>query len=130
MSYVTVDAPKLDSPNVPATLIAATTPLAYVRFHGRNAVTWNARGGAGASGLAALVETHALQSAGDADATATSLLPANYDLAVEALECRRLVKGYSDTHARGLSKFDKVMAAAPLLAARQTDAMEQFDRSG
>jgi indolepyruvate ferredoxin oxidoreductase beta subunit len=55
-------------------------------------------------------------------AAATGLLPSNYDLAVEALECRRLVKGYSDTHARGLSKFDKVMAAAPQLATRQDGA--------
>jgi indolepyruvate ferredoxin oxidoreductase beta subunit len=54
--------------------------------------------------------------------TATGLLPSNYDLAVEALECRRLVKGYSDTRARGLSKFDKVMAAVPLLATRQDGA--------
>ena len=45
MSYVTVDAPKVDAANVPPTLVAATTPLAYVRFHGRNAGTWNARGG-------------------------------------------------------------------------------------
>lgn len=42
----------------------------------------------------------------------------NYDLAVEVLRCRRLVKGYSDTHARGLSKFDKVLAGAELVAAR------------
>jgi len=55
-------------------------------------------------------------------ATATALLPSSYDLAVEALACRRLVKGYSDTHARGLSKFDKVMAAVPLLAARDDGA--------
>jgi indolepyruvate ferredoxin oxidoreductase, beta subunit len=55
-------------------------------------------------------------------ATAAGLLQSNYDLAVEALECRRLVKGYSDTHARGLSKFDKVMAAVPLLAGRQDGA--------
>ena len=39
-------------------------------------------------------------------------LPGDYDLAVEMLRCRRLVKGYSDTHARTLSKFDRVMAAA------------------
>src|SRR4029079_6780003 len=39
------DAPKVDAGNVPATLVAATTPLAYVRFHGRNAGTWNVRGG-------------------------------------------------------------------------------------
>ena len=34
MSWVTVDAPKVDAGNVPATLVAATSPLAYVRFHG------------------------------------------------------------------------------------------------
>jgi uncharacterized protein YecE (DUF72 family) len=48
MAYVTVDAPRLDARNVPATVVAATTPLAYVRFHGRNAGTWNARGGSAA----------------------------------------------------------------------------------
>ena len=55
-------------------------------------------------------------------AIATSLLSSNYDLAVEALKCRRLVKGYSDTHARGQSKFDRVMAALPLLAGREDGA--------
>ena len=48
MSYVTVDAPRLDARNVPRTVVAATSPLAYVRFHGRNASTWNARGGGAA----------------------------------------------------------------------------------
>ena len=48
MSWVTVDAPKVEAGNVPATLVAATTPLAYVRFHGRNAATWNVRGGSAA----------------------------------------------------------------------------------
>ena len=48
MSWVTVDAPKVDAANVPATLVAATSPLAYVRFHGRNAGTWNVRGGSAA----------------------------------------------------------------------------------
>src|SRR3954454_1742539 len=48
MTWVVVDAPKVDAGNVPATLVAATTPLAYVRFHGRNAATWNARGGSAA----------------------------------------------------------------------------------
>ena len=55
-------------------------------------------------------------------ATATGLLSSNYDLAVEALKCRRLVKGYSDTHARGQSKFDRVMAALPLLGGREDGA--------
>ena len=37
--------------------------------------------------------------------------------------CRRLVKGYSDTHARGLSKFDRVMSAVPRLPAREDGAV-------
>lgn len=43
-------------------------------------------------------------------------------LASEVLRCRRLVKGYSDTHARGLSKFDKVLSALPLLEGRADGA--------
>jgi len=42
----------------------------------------------------------------------------NYDLAVELIRCRRLIKGYSDTHARGHSKFDRVTSAALRIAAR------------
>ena len=48
MTWVVVDAPKTDAANVPDTLVATTTPMAYVRFHGRNAGTWNARGGSAA----------------------------------------------------------------------------------
>jgi uncharacterized protein YecE (DUF72 family) len=48
ISWVVVDAPKVDAGNVPATLVATTTPIAYVRFHGRNAGTWNTRGGSAA----------------------------------------------------------------------------------
>ncbi|HEX2889488.1 indolepyruvate oxidoreductase subunit beta family protein [Vineibacter terrae] len=43
---------------------------------------------------------------------------ADYRLAVEVLKCRQLVKGYSDTHARGLSGFDRVTEAARRLADR------------
>lgn len=46
-------------------------------------------------------------------ATATDYLPGKYALAVEVIKCRRLIKGYSDTHARGRSKFHKVIAALP-----------------
>jgi indolepyruvate ferredoxin oxidoreductase, beta subunit len=53
---------------------------------------------------------------------ASDILPTNYDLAVEVLRCRRLVKGYSDTHARGLSKFDRVMGKAPKLVSREDGA--------
>jgi uncharacterized protein YecE (DUF72 family) len=44
MSLVVVDAPKVDAKNVPPTLLALTSPTLYVRFHGRNAETWNVRG--------------------------------------------------------------------------------------
>jgi indolepyruvate ferredoxin oxidoreductase, beta subunit len=46
----------------------------------------------------------------------------NYDLAVEVVRCRRLIKGYSDTHARGEAKYDKVIAALPLLENRPDGA--------
>lgn len=46
----------------------------------------------------------------------------DYDVAVELLRCRRLIKGYSDTHARGLSKFDRVMQAAGLVRGREDAA--------
>ncbi len=41
---VVVDAPKTEARNLVPTVVAATSPLAYVRFHGRNAGTWNVRG--------------------------------------------------------------------------------------
>ena len=44
MSLVVVDAPKTEAKNVPRTLFALTSPTLYVRFHGRNAKTWNVRG--------------------------------------------------------------------------------------
>ena len=33
----------------------------------------------------------------------------DYDLAVEVAECRRLVKGYGETHERGVANFDRIM---------------------
>jgi len=56
-------------------------------------------------------------------ARAMGYLPKNYDLAVEVLRCRRLVKGYSDTHARGLSKFDRVLTAISLVEGREDAAL-------
>jgi indolepyruvate ferredoxin oxidoreductase, beta subunit len=53
---------------------------------------------------------------------ATDLVPKNYELAVEVIAARRLIKGYSDTHARGISKFDRVIGAVPLLAGRTDGA--------
>jgi indolepyruvate ferredoxin oxidoreductase beta subunit len=53
---------------------------------------------------------------------ATANVPKNYNLAVEIIRARRLVKGYSDTHTRGLSKFDRVVGTVPLLVERPDGA--------
>lgn len=55
--------------------------------------------------------------------TALSYLPHNYDLAVEVIRCRRLIKGYSDTHARGLTKYDQVLSAIALVKDRDDAAL-------
>lgn len=47
-----------------------------------------------------------------------SVAARDYAFAVELLKAQRLVKGYSDTHSRGQSKFDKVMAGAARLEGR------------
>jgi indolepyruvate ferredoxin oxidoreductase beta subunit len=51
----------------------------------------------------------------------------DYALGVEILKLRRLVKGYSDTHARGLSKFDRALNAAISVQGR-SDAAEWVRR--
>jgi uncharacterized protein YecE (DUF72 family) len=47
-SYVIVDAPKTQARNLVPTVVARTSRTAYVRFHGRNAATWNKRTGSAA----------------------------------------------------------------------------------
>ena len=49
--------------------------------------------------------------------------PSDYDLAVEIARCQRLVKGYGDTHARGLDNFNRIMSR---LAAVQATAQPAF----
>ncbi len=45
-THVVVDAPRIEGArNVVPTVPALTSPTLYVRFHGRNASTWNKRGG-------------------------------------------------------------------------------------
>ncbi len=56
-------------------------------------------------------------------AAAMGYLEQNHELAVEVIRCRRLIKGYSDTHARGLSKFDRVLEGIALVKDR-TDAAD------
>jgi uncharacterized protein YecE (DUF72 family) len=46
---VIVDAPRIENAkNLVPTVLALTSPTAYIRFHGRNASTWNKRGGSAA----------------------------------------------------------------------------------
>jgi len=60
-------------------------------------------------------------------ATCIVTAPSDYTLAVELLRCRRLIKGYSDTHARGVSKFDRVTGCVPNLQDR-SDAAQWIAR--
>ncbi|QEW23119.1 putative indolepyruvate oxidoreductase subunit B (plasmid) [Paracoccaceae bacterium] len=53
--------------------------------------------------------------------------PTDRALAAEILANYRLIKGYSDTHARGLSKFSKVMSALDMLRGR-ADAADWMRR--
>jgi indolepyruvate ferredoxin oxidoreductase beta subunit len=50
------------------------------------------------------------------------VVPHNYDLAVEILRCQRLIKGYSDTHARGATRYSLVMSAVSGLERRDDGA--------
>ncbi len=54
--------------------------------------------------------------------TALSCAETDYALGVELFNCQRLIKGYSDTHARGMSKFAKVINALDLLKGRRDAA--------
>ena len=48
LAYVSVDAPLTRATNVAPRVAAATHPVSVIRFHGRNAQTWNIRGGSAA----------------------------------------------------------------------------------
>jgi indolepyruvate ferredoxin oxidoreductase beta subunit len=54
--------------------------------------------------------------------SALSLLPNDYNLALEVIRARRLIKGYGDTHSRGLTKFDRVIDGISLLSAHKDSA--------
>jgi len=49
LALVSLDSPRTRASNVTPTIAAATHRLAYVRFHGRNAQTWNIRGATSAA---------------------------------------------------------------------------------
>lgn len=56
-------------------------------------------------------------------ASVAAVAARNYDLAVELAECRNLVKGYGDTHARGRASFERIMALIEQIAARPQPAI-------
>lgn len=58
---VIVDAPKTEAKNLVPSVVALTSPTAYVRFHGRNAETWNVRGKSAAERFDYLYEDEELR---------------------------------------------------------------------
>lgn len=52
----------------------------------------------------------------------TRIAEEDKDLAGEVARCQRLIKGYGDTHARGLANFSRLMATADRLRGRQDAA--------
>jgi len=50
------------------------------------------------------------------------LAPERYELALELARCQRLIKGYGDTHARGLAKYERIRSALPALETRPDGA--------
>jgi uncharacterized protein YecE (DUF72 family) len=56
-----VDAPRSEAKNLIPTVVAVTAPVAYVRMHGRNARTWNVRGGSAADRFDYLYEEEELR---------------------------------------------------------------------
>lgn len=83
----------------------------------------------GLKGYRLKTRRHAVETQHLEDWLTTSLTMAmqDYALAVELLNNRRLIKGYSDTHVRGHSKFSAVMQAAALLEGR-ADAADWMRR--
>ena len=61
LTYVIVDAPKTDARNLVPTVVGKTSTTAYVRFHGRNASTWNKRTGSAAERFDYLYSEHELE---------------------------------------------------------------------
>lgn len=48
-THVITDSPRIErARNVMPTVVASTSPIVYIRLHGRNAATWNKRGGSAA----------------------------------------------------------------------------------
>ena len=51
-----------------------------------------------------------------------SIAPDNYELAVEIAQCPRLIKGYGETHERGLRSFNLILSTIEQLGERRDGA--------
>jgi uncharacterized protein YecE (DUF72 family) len=57
---VIVDAPRTEAKNLIPTVVSVTSSIAYIRMHGRNAGTWNVRGGSASDRFDYLYSTEEL----------------------------------------------------------------------
>jgi indolepyruvate ferredoxin oxidoreductase, beta subunit len=62
-------------------------------------------------------------------ATIAALAQNHPDMALEVARSQRLVKGYGDTHGRGWRNYQRLIAAAPRLAAQSNGAQQMRDLS-
>jgi len=104
-TYVVVDAPKTDAKNLVPTVLARTSPIVYVRTHGRNAETWNVRGRSAAERFDYLYSEEELR----------ELVPAVRELASDAKEAYVMFNnnGRSRAAGNGHSERDGWISQAP-----------------
>jgi uncharacterized protein YecE (DUF72 family) len=104
-TYVVVDAPKTDAKNLVPTVFARTSPIVYVRMHGRNADTWNVRGRSAAERFDYLYGEEELR----------ELVPAVRELASDAEEAYVMFNnnGRSKAHGNGDSGRGRWISQAP-----------------
>jgi uncharacterized protein YecE (DUF72 family) len=90
-TYVVVDAPKTEAKNLVPTVWARTSPLVYMRLHGRNEKTWNVRGRSASERFDYLYSEEELE----------DLAPAVEELASEAREAYVMVNNNGRSRAAG-----------------------------
>jgi uncharacterized protein YecE (DUF72 family) len=99
-AYVSVDAPRLGDASAMPPVAAVTSPVAYVRFHGRNAATWGLRTGSASDRFDYLYERSELEEwaaplesmAQDAETTFAMFNNCRYDYAPRnAQELARII---------------------------------------
>ncbi|MDE0304595.1 MAG: indolepyruvate oxidoreductase subunit beta family protein [Albidovulum sp.] len=94
--------------------LRSDTFLAFIRLYVIGGMKWYRR-----STLRHAVESDHLENWLTA---ALIYAKSDYRLGVESLRARRLIKGYSDTHSRGQSKFDKIMNGIERVSSREDAA--------